>query len=96
MTQAEVLILVGQPTEIDTVISPSGNDSGAILCTVWQYGDVMKPGNQRVEFYGDKVGAEVISDGKKYDDLLLDCQLGKFPMTELRDRIRKLNAENCK
>ena len=96
MTKSEVLKLAGPPTEIDTVISPSGLDIGQILLTVWQYGDVMQYGHQRVEFKGEYVNAEVIADGKKYDELLISWQHGEFSESELNDRIKRLNKESCK
>jgi hypothetical protein len=96
MTKSQVMTLAGAPTEIDTVISPSGPDSGQIVLTVWQYGDVSKYGHQRVEFNGEIVNGEVIADGKKFDELLLSYEHGDFTEEQLLERIKKLNRESCK
>ena len=63
MSQLEVLKLAGKPTEVDSLgsnVSPNGKK---VSLFVWQYGDVRKVGNQRVQFQGDKV-VDVIAEGK--------------------------------
>ncbi|TAH39881.1 MAG: hypothetical protein EYC69_12295 [Bacteroidetes bacterium] len=87
MDKAQVISLVGNPAEIDTVISPDGFDKGEIVSIVWQYGDVTNYGHQRIEFDGDIVSKEVIADGKKFDDLMRSFELGEFPASELDERI---------
>ena len=95
MTKSEVLKLAGAPTEVDTVFAEEKENKNLLLRVVWQYGNVMKYGNQRVQFNGAKVD-DVIADGKKYDELLLSFQHGDFPESELHNRIIKLNSEACK
>lgn len=95
MLKSEVLKLVGMPTEMDTLGSDTKVDGSKVLIVVWQYGEVGKKGNQRVEFMGDKV-SNVIADGKKYDELMKAFQNGNMPKGELTERIAKLNKEGCK
>ena len=95
MSKQDVIRLVGKPTEIDTVISPNGIDSGLVIYTVWQYGDVMNYGHQRVEFEGDIVLKEVIADGKKFDELMLAYRRGEIPDSEIDEKIRRLNLDAC-
>src|SRR5437868_1244745 len=68
MTKAEVLLSVGPPTEIDTI--PHFDGDNGELRVVWQYGDVMKDGNQRVQFVENIVETEVIADGKRFEELM--------------------------
>ncbi len=97
MTKAEVLKLVGAPTEIDTLSKEFLTGKQQILYTVvWQYGDVTKDGNQRVQFKGDKVNADVIADGKKYDELMLTLRRRGATGREMTERGQKLNTEMCK
>ena len=96
MSKAEVLKVAGAPTEVDSLGAEINSYGSRDLMVVWQYGDVMKDGNQRVEFRGDKVDSEVIADGKKYDALIIAFQHGDFPKNELFERIKKLNEEACK
>ena len=89
MLKSEVLILVGKPSEIDTIGSEVNTSNSKEIIVVWQYG------NQRVSFRGNKVDG-VIADGKKYDKLLISYNRGEFPKKELPERLKKLNDESCK
>ena len=95
MSKAEVLNLVGPPTEIDTIPEFNGKFSSKVE-VVWQYGDVTKYGNQRVQFSDEYVSTEVIADGKRYDELLRAWERDEFSEEELIMRIKKLNVEYCK
>ena len=95
MTTTEVLKLVGNPTEVDTLGYDTNTDGSKIQLMVWQYGEVTKDGNQRVEFSGGKV-KNVIADGKKYDELIKAFQHGDIPKNEITERINKINLEACK
>ncbi|MEO8088036.1 MAG: hypothetical protein ABI763_14530 [Bacteroidota bacterium] len=97
MTKAEVLILVGTPTEIDTLSTLyRTGEQQALYTVVWQYGDVSKDGNQRVQFTGDKVDGDVIADGKKYDELMLALRRRGASGAEIEEMGKKLNREECK
>ncbi|CAN5664802.1 hypothetical protein BH11BAC1_BH11BAC1_00130 [soil metagenome] len=97
MTKAEVLALVGAPTEIDTISTFYRTGEQQVLYTVvWQYGDVSKDGNQRVQFMGDVVDGDVISDGKKYDELMVALRRRGASGSEMEEQGKKLNSEGCK
>jgi hypothetical protein len=96
MTKSEVVKLVGQPTEIDTLGADKYASPGEGTIVVWLYGDVTKYGNQRVLFEGDKVSSEVIADGKKYDELIAALQKGEVNASELEARIEEINRNACK
>lgn len=66
-----------------------------VIYSVWQYGDVMNYGHQRVEFEGDIVLKEVIADGKKFDELMLAYRRGEIPDSEIDKKIRRLNLDAC-
>lgn len=95
MAPSDVLKLVGKPTKVDSLGSDIHADGSKNALVVWQYGDVMKDGNQRVEFSGNKVTG-IIADGQKYDALLKAFKNGDVPKEELSERIGKLNKEACK
>jgi hypothetical protein len=97
MTKIEVLKLVGTPTEIDSlgVIEKNAEVSFGKL-EIWQYGDVTKPGNQRVQFIGDKVDGEVIADGLKFEELMNQFKQKKITYADYQSRLIIINKENCK
>ncbi len=97
MSKEEVLKLVGAPNEIDTLSRVFlSNEQQIIYTVVWQYGDVTKDGNQRVQFIGDKVDGDVIPDGKKYDELMLALRSRGASGAEIYEQGKKLNRELCK
>src|SRR5437763_1714491 len=89
MSSSEVLKVAGKPTEVDSI---GANSEEELI--VWQYGEVRKPGNQRIQFVNGKVD-QVIADGKKFDDLMVAIQNGSIPKSEMPDRLEKLNQEGC-
>jgi len=95
MLKSEVRKLAGKPTEMDTLGSEYKEDGSKLLIVAWQYGEVGKDRNQRVEFMGDKV-SNVIANGKKYDELMKAFHKGDIPKGELTERIEKLNSEECR
>ena len=92
MTKLEVLKLVGNPTEIDTIPDMESKE----LRVVWQYGDVMQEGNQRVQFTGNVVDSDVIADGKKFEELMILCQHEQCSDEEVIKMIKQLNDASCK
>ena len=94
MTTIEVLKLVGNPTEVDTLGYNTNADESQYQLMIWQYGEVGKDENQRVEFSGGKV-ENIIADGKKYDELIKAFQHGDIPKDEIGERISRMTNDAC-
>jgi hypothetical protein len=93
MNQAEVMKLCGNPTERDTLGLDKNSSHDYLI--IWHYGNPGMEDNQRVSFTNDRV-TEVVSNGKKYDEMLAKVKSGGMKGADLEKELNKLNAENCK